>query len=128
MSSNIEIEKTCFYCNSKFIARTLTTKYCSHQCNSRHYKQVKREEKLKSIRNESSVNTIEKKVHSDLEKKEYLSVTESALLLGVSTRTLYRLIEKKVLNHYKIASRTIIRKVDINKFFENENNTEKKGT
>lgn len=121
MSSNIEIEKTCLYCNFKFIAKTLTTKYCSHKCNSRHYKQVKREEKLNSFNKENSSKTIEKIVSTDLEQKEFLSVQESASLLGISQRTIYRLLKKNILNYHKIASRTIIKRSDINKLFENEN-------
>lgn len=46
MSSNIQVERICLYCNSKFIARTTKTKYCSHRCNSRHYKQLAKEEKI----------------------------------------------------------------------------------
>lgn len=38
MSSNIRINRIFGYCHQKFVAKTLTTKYCSHTCNQRDYK------------------------------------------------------------------------------------------
>lgn len=118
MSSKIEVEKICYYCGNKFLAKTLTTKYCSHKCNSRHYKQLKREEKLNSFKEEQINQPNEKLVKIDLKNKEFLSVSETSLLIGVSKRTVYRLMENKKLNHYKLGSRTIIKRIDINKLFE----------
>ena len=45
MSTNIKIPKFCQFCGQAFVAQTTTTRYCSHKCNSRHYKQIKKEEK-----------------------------------------------------------------------------------
>ena len=114
MSSNIEIEKTCIYCNNKFIAKTLKTKYCSHTCNSRHYKMKKRSEKLNDF-SEDQINKPKAKV--DLRHKEYLSIPETALLIGISKRTVYRLIEKQELIRYKLGGRTIIKRIDIDNLF-----------
>lgn len=118
MSSKIEVEKICYYCGSTFIAKTLTTKYCSHKCNSRHYKQLKRDEKLNNFNLEQTNKPKENLVKVDLKNKEFLSVSETSLLIGVSTRTVYRLIEDKKLQHYKLGSRTIIKRIDIDKLFE----------
>lgn len=118
MSSKIEIEKTCYYCKQKFIAKTLTTKYCSHKCNSRHYKQRKREEKLNTYKEEEINKPNEKLIKVDLKHKEYLSIAETVLLMGVSRRTVYRLIENGKLMPYKFGSRTIIKRTDIDKLFE----------
>jgi hypothetical protein len=49
MSTHIKIERVCLYCSHKFIAKTTTTKYCSHRCNQRHYKLLKKEEKIKKV-------------------------------------------------------------------------------
>ena len=42
MSSNIEIDKNCEYCGKLYTARTLYTRYCSHTCNKKGYKAIKR--------------------------------------------------------------------------------------
>ena len=47
--SKIPIKKICEYCNSEFYAHKESTRYCSHTCNSRAYKQMKREAKTRTI-------------------------------------------------------------------------------
>ena len=42
------IPKTCSYCGKAFIAKTTLTKYCCHKCNSRHYKQKAKEDKIQT--------------------------------------------------------------------------------
>ncbi len=49
MSSNIRINRICSYCSSAFVAKTFTTKYCSHKCNQRDYTLIKGD-KIKTIR------------------------------------------------------------------------------
>lgn len=118
MSSNIEIEKTCLYCKSNFIAKTLTTKYCSHKCNQRDYKKRKREEKIESFKEEQSIKPkIFLSNTTDFKNREYLSITESALILTMSTRNIYRLISNETLKAYKVGGRTLIKKSDIDKLF-----------
>lgn len=117
MSSKIEIEKTCIYCKNKFIAKTLKTKYCSHTCNSRHYKKRKRDEKIYNFKEEQVNKPNEQNIKVDLRHKEFLSISETALLIGISKRTVYRLIEKKELKPYKLGSRTIVKRVDIDNLF-----------
>jgi hypothetical protein len=61
MSSTIKIPKFCQHCGQALVAQTTTTRYCSHKRNSRHYKQIKKEEKIRAtlseqIQNVSSAN------------------------------------------------------------------------
>lgn len=49
MSTNIIIQRTCVYCGKQFIAKTTVTKYCSHGCNTRHYKMKVRNERIEQI-------------------------------------------------------------------------------
>lgn len=46
MSSNIRIQRICQHCNNEFTARTTVTKYCSHKCASRAYKDRTRKKKV----------------------------------------------------------------------------------
>ena len=48
MSSNLQILKSCIYCGGDYFAKTTTTRYCSHICNQKHYKERKRQEKIYS--------------------------------------------------------------------------------
>lgn len=115
MSSNIQIQRICQYCNTEFTARTTVTKYCSHKCSQRAYKLNKRVEKIEKA-NKESKETLNRPI-SSLKDKEYLSIDEVSAITGISRRTLYRLIASGELGKIKIGSRTLIGRSDINNFF-----------
>ena len=119
MSSNIIVVRICEFCKNEFDARTTTTRYCSHKCNSRGYKQNVKELKIKL----SDRETITKSLlpYEILNSKPYLSISESCKLMGISRSTIYRLIQHDKIIIHKIGSRTIIRNIDINNFFNNNN-------
>jgi excisionase family DNA binding protein len=125
MSSNIRVEKVCQYCNKLFIAKKLNTKYCSHICNSRAYKAIKKYEKINSVNQETDSEKIvlPSPIASYLEQiqeKEFLTVKETAKLLGVSKSTLYRLIKNGALNAGNLSERTTrIKRTEIDKLFKN---------
>jgi excisionase family DNA binding protein len=121
MSSNLRVPKSCIYCGKRFVAATFTTKYCSHICNRRHYKELKKAEKL-SDHLLLEKNATDQEVTADDNKRqsnnsEFLSITEAAELLGVSSRTILRQIEKGTIRIAKIGRRTIIARTEIDKLF-----------
>lgn len=117
MSSNIIVIRICEFCRNEFEARTTTTRYCSHKCNSRGYKQSVKELKIEI----SNRETITKSTlpYEILNSKPYLSILESCKLLGISRSTIYRLIQNNKIETHKIGKRTIIRNIDINNLFIN---------
>jgi excisionase family DNA binding protein len=116
MSSNIKIEKVCQYCGAEFTAKTTKTKYCSHKCASRAYKARQRDGKIRASLTETI--QIKESEIEELKAKDFLSITETYKLLGVSRRTVYRMIERGDLKATKIGGRTIVRRTDIDKLFE----------
>ena len=80
----IPIKKICEYCYSEFYAHKESTRYCSHTCNSRAYKQMKREAKTRTIETEEQ----EKKI-KDIIDRSYLKISEAGRLLGVARQTIY---------------------------------------
>ena len=120
MSSNIQVTKTCENCGEQFEAKTLVTRYCSHTCNRRHYKKRKRQEKLQRFEEKQRQSAIQLPDvdYEALGAKEFLSIKEAAVLIGVSERTLYRLMESGSLEAKKIGRRTIIRRAAIDKLFK----------
>ena len=91
-ASKIEIHKVCEYCGKTFVAWKSTTRFCSKTCNSRAYKQFRREQRIAAIENETNTRPIEK-----IRDKTILSPKEVAVLLGLSTRNVYYLINKGLL-------------------------------
>tara|TARA_R110001592_G_scaffold210945_4_gene462642 strand:- start:1400 stop:1954 length:555 start_codon:yes stop_codon:yes gene_type:complete len=116
MSSNIQIERVCQYCNNVFTARTTTTKYCSQKCGGKAYKDRKRAEKIGKVVNE--VNQVVKQPIEEIKEKEFLSINEVSKLIGISRRTIYRLIDRNELTKIKIGTRTIIKRSELNKYLE----------
>lgn len=120
MSSHIEIIRHCLYCGNAFSAKTLVTRYCSHTCNSRHYKQIKREEKLDAFKEEQAQKpkTSVQTFHIVLQQKEFLSIEETAALIGASRRTIFRLIASNQIKVSKVGRRSIIKRSEIDQLFK----------
>ena len=83
MSSNIQIEKVCQWCGSKFIARTTQTAYCSKRCAEHAYKDRKRKEKIERCKEEV------RRVQSGSDKiseMDFLTPRQAAQFLGTRVR------------------------------------------
>jgi len=132
MSSTIKIPKFCQHCGQAFVAQTTTTRFCGHKCASRAYKQRKREEKvqttlsdqIKSVTSANSENLqslqslpIKTGIFINLRDKEFLSVQETAILLGASRWTIQRMIQREELKAGKLGRRTIIPRSEIDNLF-----------
>lgn len=98
------------------------TRYCGHDCNSRHYKQLKREEKLSNYKKAQAITDLKPQQLFDisLQQKEFLSIDETAILIGASRRTIQPLISANKLQIGKIGSRTIITRKAIDKLFNTQ--------
>ncbi len=112
----MRIQKVCEYCGDQYIAKTTLTRYCSHQCNSRHYKQLKRNERLQQAQKEDKYEVPAK--HKEVETREFLSIKQASVLIGVSERTLFRLLKNKTLKATKLGGRTIISRKAIDNLFK----------
>jgi excisionase family DNA binding protein len=116
MSSTILATRICQHCGGEFIARTTVTKYCSSQCNSRAYKAKIRGDKVQRSNNET-----QQKISIPIEQlkaKEFLNVRDVCNLIGISKRTIYRLIEQKQLKVIKVNTRTIVRRSELDRLLE----------
>jgi excisionase family DNA binding protein len=111
MSSNIKVQRICQHCGNEFTARTTTTLYCSHRCNSAAYKTKQRAGKIEQSNNETQ--RIKSQPIEQLKAKAFLSIAETCQLVGISRRTVYRMIERGDLITGKAGKRTIIRRSDL---------------
>jgi excisionase family DNA binding protein len=114
MSSNIRIKRICQHCEQEFIARTTVTKYCSDGCSKRAYKARVRGKKIDKSNSETKLKLIQPT--ETLKAKEFLSIKEVCQLIGISRRSVYRLIESGQINIIKVGSRTIIKRSSLNQF------------
>lgn len=118
MSSNIEITRICIYCNNEFVAKTSSTKYCSHKCNQRHYKDKDRQIKIKGS-NKETIKTLILPLEK-LKAKEFLTVKEVSKLLNCSIRTVYFQINRGNIEAVNLGERmTRIKRSALDKLFKN---------
>lgn len=117
MSSNIEIERICQYCNKDFIAKTTVTRYCSDDCAKKAYKARKRAEKIGiSI---AETQQLKNKPIEDLKAREFLTVVQVSKLIGCSKQNVYKLINTGKLKATNILiKKTIVKRSEIDKLFE----------
>jgi len=115
MSSNIEITRICRFCDNEFTAKTTVTKYCSHRCASRAYKARQRGNDIVKS-NQETATTISAPI-IELQAKDFLSVSDASVLLGVSRWTLSRAINDGRLKIVRFGKRIVIKRTEIDRLF-----------
>ena len=119
MGYKMKLERICQYCGDAFIAQTVQTKYCSHRCNQRHYKEKKRMDK--AILSNKETLTMQIKPIEYLNAKDFLTVREVATLLNCSVRTVYYQIEQGKIKATNLGERlTRIKRSDIDSLFKHD--------
>lgn len=111
MSSNIQVQRICQHCGKEFTARTTVTQYCSDTCSKRAYKARLKVSKIEASNKETQ--RIKNQPIEELKAKAFLSIAETCKLIGISRRTVYRMIERGELITGKAGKRTIIRRSDL---------------
>ena len=112
----MEIQKRCKYCGRSFIAHKMTTIYCSPSCNNKDYKRAIREKQIAEFMEEEKKKTPKVDI---LGGKEFLTPTEGASLLGLSRATFYRYMSNGTIKAVQFRGKTIIRRKDIERLFDN---------
>ncbi|WP_445733613.1 helix-turn-helix domain-containing protein [Mariniflexile sp.] len=117
MSTNIYVQRICEYCKVEFTARTTKTQYCSHKCNSRHYKEKSKKANISKSNNE----TVEK-ITLEVQKirmLDYLTVKEVSVLLRCSEKTVYRNIKNGNIKAINFGERNIrVKRSHIDELFK----------
>ena len=111
-------------CGTMFQAQKITTQYCTHACNSRHYKLKKKLEK-KGIAEAALSKTVQSFKATTtamdvalIKEKEFLTVKQLAVLLGCNPKTIYSMIERGTINAVNLSKKkTLIKRTDIDKLF-----------
>lgn len=118
MKAKEPIKKICEFCGHEFEAYTQTARYCSHECNCKAYRAIKRKEVI-SLSASMASRTKREKAKADLSSREYLSISEAASLLGWCKQTVYNYCHKGIIPAKRLSQRTtLIRKKDIEALFD----------
>ena len=115
MGSNIYLQKICEQCGKEFTARTTVTRFCSHTCSSRAYKDRTRKDKVEKIKTDTI--RIKTKEIREIQARDVLTVSEVAALVGCSRRTAYRLAATGTIKSANLGQRlTRIRRSEVDSF------------
>ena len=113
VTSNIRIKKICEWCGKEFEAQKCSTRFCCKRCTEHAYKDQQRQ-KRKQETEARVIETIIREKEKAVEDKVYLSVQETADLIGVKRNAVYQLIYRGKLKAFRLTSRvTRICKTDI---------------
>jgi len=111
MTSHKRLKRICDHCRLPFIAQKSNTRYCSHTCNSRAWKKKARKD-VDSLSDQETMEMLGENQQM-LRNHVTLSITQVCWYLGISRRTVYRLMEKGELPYTKLGRRTIFLQEDI---------------
>lgn len=112
-TSNIRIKKVCEWCGKEFEAQKCTTRFCCKRCAEHAYKERQRQQRKRETETKV-IETIIREKEKAVEDKVYLSVQETADLMGVKRNAIYQLIYRGKLKAYRLTSRvTRISRKDI---------------
>jgi len=121
MSSNMRIQRICQHCKNIFTARTTMTKFCSHTCARLAYKKRVKEEKIQTTKQETKAILKEQMIapaKNIVIEKELMGIKELALVVGLSERTLFRLIKDKHFPKLRIGKRLLFKKYKVIEYLE----------
>lgn len=116
MKSRIEIKRICAWCGKEFIAYKTTTNCCSHKCGNALYKKRKRDAAIIANNNLTEKIVTEKPIEK-IKDKPFLTITETAIYLGVTRPTIYGYLKRGDLKATRIGTKFLLSKDDINDMF-----------
>ncbi len=118
MSSNIKIKRICAWCKKEFIAQKTTTKCCSDRCSKLLYKQRMRESVI-ATNNLAVEKQLQEKPIEKIREKQFLTISEAALYIGVTRPTLYSYLKRGELKASRLGYKFLLKKEDIDNVFNN---------
>lgn len=102
-ASKVLIPKICEFCSEPFMAKTVTTRFCSKECNDKSLKEKKRNEK----REKKMLSILQEKreVIAVIQTRPYVSISEASSLFGISKDTIRRMVRRGTISGINLGER-----------------------
>ncbi len=121
----MRILKRCLTCGVEFVAAKMSTKYCSRSC-ERVANRKRAAEKKKKEKESQFEAMQEEEAIKEIASHPFLTPTEVARLLNMSLTTVYRCFYSGVIKAVRIRRKTLVRREDIDQYFENAGSYKKR--
>lgn len=108
-------KKICAWCGKEFTAQKSSTMYCGKRCASYAYKQKLRDETKAIVEYQTGMT---RAVESSSNAPDIMTPKVAAEYLGVHVATIYRYMESGIIKGTQFPGKTLIKKKDIDKFFD----------
>jgi predicted DNA-binding transcriptional regulator AlpA len=119
-TSGIRIKKVCEWCGEVFYAQKVSTRYCSHSCNSKAYKEAAHNKRIQETEAKTEFFINQQPIEC-IKDKDYLSFAEDGALLGISRQAVYKMVATGHLKASKISSwLSFIKRSDIENMLDNK--------
>lgn len=102
-ASKVLIPKICEFCGEPFMAKTVTTLFCSKVCNNKSLREKKKnKEREKKM---LSVLQSKKEAIAAMQTRPYVSISEASSLFGISEDTIRRMVRRGTISGINFGKR-----------------------
>lgn len=125
----MRIQKVCLHCKGVFTARKTITKFCSLDCAQKDYKQRMRTLRINDAKEKArkemtdvvdGKNTSRPGTVLQMGEKLLINVNELALVIGMSRRTIFNLMEDKKFPRIKVGRKLLFDKNQVVEFVKHK--------
>jgi excisionase family DNA binding protein len=124
MSSNLEVKRICQHCGKHFIAKKFSTKFCSLECGQRNYKIRERITKITASNAAAKASFKTQEVIQAYTvpsvEKYFISMKLLSISVGISERTLFRLLKDHKLPRLKIGRKLLFHRDTVINYLTNK--------
>lgn len=111
----VTYKKICSWCGKEFTAQKSSTRYCGKLCATHAYKKKLRDETRAIVDHQTGMIREEE---SSSNTPDIMTPKVAAEYLGVHVATIYRYMESGIIKGTRLPGKTLIKKNDIDKFFD----------
>lgn len=124
MSSNLEFKRICQHCGKSFIAKKVSTKFCSLECGQRNYKVRERITKINASNAAAKASFDSQKAIQVYTvpsiEKYFINMKLLSLTTSISERTLFRLLKNHKLPRLKIGRKLLFHRETVLNYLTNK--------
>jgi len=121
MSSNLILKRICQHCGRSFIAKKISTKFCSLACGRRNYKVRERMNKIEDGNAEAKARAFkpqnEFQALMSLPDQEFIDIKKLAFVTSMSERMIFSLIKDPNFPRLKIGRKLLFNKRAVIDYF-----------